>query len=57
MIALKDENIKKEIENKDIFIENIKNVIKDEKAHDMFCDIEEFLPLCDSKLSKDLPFL
>lgn len=54
MLVTKDEKIKKEIEDKNAFITNLRNVIDDEKKHEMFCDIEEFLPLYTSSFSEHI---
>jgi hypothetical protein len=49
-----DPKVKNIIGDKDQLLEGIINIIDDEKQHEMFCDVEEFLPLCESRFSKEV---
>jgi hypothetical protein len=54
MLSIKDEKIQKILKDDMELKLHLNNVIQDEKGHEMFCDIEDFLPLSESIFSKKI---
>lgn len=55
MLVMRDYKVKEIVGDKQKLLDGLNTIIDDEKQHEMFCDIEEFLPLHQSIFARELP--
>lgn len=55
MLVMRDDKIKEIVGDQQKLFDGLNTIINDEKQHEMFCDIEEFLPLHQSIFARELP--